>query len=82
MRGTGGPVDVIKPDLIIDYKLNKTGLISYIATNYPFHYNSVKWWKKLFFYLFTMAVINVYIEFKERTNRKPKTQELYQTSYF
>jgi len=48
-----------KPDAILDYNLNKTGvdrndqMISY----YPMKRKLLKWWQKSFFRMFVMAVV-------------------------
>jgi hypothetical protein len=52
-----------KPDAILDNNLNKTGvdrndqMISY----YPMKRKQLMWWKKLFFHMFVMAVVNAYV---------------------
>jgi hypothetical protein len=71
VRSRGGPTDVIKPDMITDYNMNKVGVdrADQLYSYYPFQRKTIKWWKKLFFHMFTMATINGYVLFKERTNK-------------
>jgi hypothetical protein len=63
-----------KPDAILDYNLNKTGvnrndqMISY----YPMKMKQLKWWKKLFFHMFVMAIVNAYILYRETRNENQK----------
>lgn len=65
-RGADGVVYKTKPDLIIDYNKNKTGVdrndqfISY----YPFKRKQLKWWKKMFFHLFMMSMTNAFIIYR------------------
>lgn len=66
-RGSEGVVYKSKPDLIIDYNKNKTGVdgndqfISY----YPFKRKQFKWWKKyIFFHLFMMSMTNAFILYR------------------
>lgn len=62
-----GTIDKVKPDIVLDYNVNKTGvdhgdqLLSY----YPFHRKTIKWWKKVFFHLITVGVVNSFILYKE-----------------
>lgn len=72
VRGKGGPNDIEKPDIILDYNQNKTGVdrADQMYSYYPFQRKTLKWWKKLFFHLFVMAVVNGYIIFKEMRGRK------------
>lgn len=80
VKARGGPVRKFKPDAVIDYNLNKTGvdrndqLVSY----YPFNRKSMKWWKKMFFHLFIRSVVNSFILFKKtRENPNHSSVTLY-----
>ena len=63
-----------KPDAILDYNLNKSGvdrngqMISY----YPMKRKQLKWWKKLFFHMFLMAIVNAYILYRETRNENQR----------
>lgn len=69
VRSKGGNVDKTKPDIILDYNMNKTGVdhADQLHSYYPFHRKSMKWWKKLFFHIFTMSVVNAFILYKEKS---------------
>ena len=70
----GGVKTKSKPDTILDYNLNKTGvdrndqMISY----YPMKRKQLKWWKKLFFHMFLMAIVNAYILYRETRNENQR----------
>lgn len=62
-----------KPNSIIDYNINKTGVDhgDQMVSYYPFQRKSLKWWKKMFFHLFMVTVVNSYI-LKNRVNQHKK----------
>lgn len=71
-RAKGGALnETTKPDIIMDYNLNKVGVdrADQLYSYYPFERKTIKWWKKLFFHMFTMALVNGYLLFKEHTNK-------------
>lgn len=63
VRAKGGSVKKFKPDAILDYNINKTGVDrnDQLVAYYPFKQKSMKWWKKVFFHLFIRGVVNSYI---------------------
>lgn len=67
VRSKQGMVPIKKPDLIIDYNKNKTGVdrSDQIIAYYPFKRKQMKWWKKLFFHLFMMSTANAFILYRE-----------------
>lgn len=74
VKSKAGPMQILKPDLILDYNLYKTGVDrnDQLHSYYPFQRKTMKWWKKLFFHVFVMALVNGYILYKEVTGkRKP-----------
>lgn len=62
VRGRTGAVTKNKPDVILDYNRNKTGVDKndQLVAYYPFKRKQLKWWKKLFFHLFLMSITNAY----------------------
>lgn len=63
-----------KPAAVLRYNKGKTGVDRHdqLASYYPLYRKTVKWWKKVFFGLVTMAVVNVqkYRSIKNRTNSR------------
>lgn len=57
----GGDHETLKPAAIVRYNQNKAGVdrADQMASYYPMHRKTVKWWKKMFFGLFTMSLINL-----------------------
>ena len=57
----GGDHETLKPAGVVRYNLGKVGVdrADQMASYYPMHRKTVKWWKKVFFGLFTMALINL-----------------------
>ena len=63
----------IKPAVVLDYKY-KTGVdrSDQMLSYYTFSRKTVKWWKKLFFHLFDLAVVNAHIlHNKSREEKMP-----------
>lgn len=55
-----GDHQTIKPASVIDYNKYKAGVDSHdqMASYYPLNRKTLKWWKKMFFHLFNMGIIN------------------------
>lgn len=74
--GRGGH-QKIKPAAVRRYNANKAGVDRHdqMASYYPLHRKTVKWWKKMFFSLFMMGVINVhkYMNFKNGQSTRLET---------
>lgn len=72
IRARGGREEVTKPDVIIDYNMNKTGVdrVDQLSSYYPFCRKTLKWWKKLFFHMFLIAVVNGWVVYREVTGKK------------
>ena len=64
-RETGKPIQ--KPKAIIDYvqKMGGANLSNQIVQYYYVLRKSVKWWKKLYFHLFNLLVVNAYVLYKK-----------------
>lgn len=73
VRSKTGELLKFKPNSIIDYNINKTGVDhgDQMVSYYPFQRKSLKWWKKMFFHLFMVTVVNSYI-LKNRVNQHKK----------
>ncbi|XP_049958237.1 piggyBac transposable element-derived protein 4-like [Schistocerca serialis cubense] len=65
-KSKAGMVEKLKPDLILDYNKNKTGVDhgDQLVTYY-FQRRTMKWWKKVFFHVLMMCVVNSYILYKK-----------------
>jgi hypothetical protein len=64
-RASGAPI--IKPTAVVDYikKMGGVDLSDQIIQYYDILRKSVKWWKKVFFHLFNLLVVNSYILMKK-----------------
>jgi len=62
----------IKPAVVLDYNKNKTGVdrSDQMLSYYTFSRKRVKWWKKLFFHLLYLAVVNAHILYKKSSKKK------------
>lgn len=67
VKSKGGNIQKSKPDVVIDYNMYKTGVDhgDQLVAYYPFHRKTMKWWKKLFFHLFSRAIVNSFILYKQ-----------------
>lgn len=67
VKARGGAIQKFKPVAIIDYNKNKTGVDhgDQLITYYPFKRKTLKWWKKMFFHLFKITIVNSFILFKK-----------------
>ena len=56
-----------KPVMIQDYNVHMLGVdkLDQLMSYYSFLHKSVKWWRKVFFWVQEVAVINAYIVYKE-----------------
>ena len=72
----------MKPEVILDYNKYMLGVdkIDQLVSYYSFIHKSVKWWRKVFFWLLEVAVVNSYVIYKEECN-KDKSQPLTHLSY-
>src|SRR5215472_11316567 len=69
----------IKPTVVLDYNKNKTGVdkSDQMLSYYTFSRKTVKWWKKLFFHLFELAVVNAHILYKKSRKEKLSPEIFY-----
>ena len=60
VRGPGGYKDKVKPVVVQDYNDNMAGVdkSDQMLSYYSFERKTKKWWKKLFFHLFNLTVVN------------------------
>lgn len=58
--------EILKPASVINYNKHKAGVDKQdqMASYYPFQRKTVKWWKKMFFHLFEMGIINAHKLYK------------------
>ena len=57
----------LKPLMIVDYNKHMLGVdkLDQLMSYYCFLHKSVKWWRKVFFWILEVAVVNAYIIYKE-----------------
>ena len=57
----GGDHETLKPAAVIRYNKGKVGVdrADQMSSYYPMYRKTLKWWKKMFFGLFTIAVVNI-----------------------
>ena len=57
----------LKPIMIVDYNKHMLGVdkIDQMMSYYSFLHKSVKWWRKVFFWILEVATVNAYIIYKE-----------------
>ena len=81
-RASGGREQVEKPEAIVEYNKYMGGvdkgdqLLSY----YGFPHRTVKWWKRAFYYLLDVAIINSYILYCKTVKGRHLTHEQYRIS--
>ena len=70
----------IKPAVVLDYNKNKTGVdrSDQMLSYYTFSRKTVKWWKKLFFHLLDLAVVNAHILYKKSSKEKMSLEIFYE----
>ena len=61
-----------KPTVVADYNQFMLGVdkLDQLMAYYSFLHKSVKWWRKIFFWLLEVMVINSYIIYKELARRR------------
>jgi hypothetical protein len=65
-RGRGGTtVDIQKPTVIVEYtsRMGAVDRADHLCTSYNFARKSCKWWRKLFFWIIEVSVVNSFILF-------------------
>jgi hypothetical protein len=62
----------IEPAAVLDYNKYKTGVdrSDQMLSYYSFQRKTIKWWKKLFFHLFNLAVVNAHILHNKTSKKK------------
>ncbi|UYV66683.1 SEPHS1 [Cordylochernes scorpioides] len=71
-------ISITKPAIEVDYNKNKAGVdrSDQFMVYYPFHRRTLKWWKKLFFHIFGLTIVNSHIVYnKLTTGRKMPLRE-------
>jgi len=73
-------VDIQKPVVIMDYtaKMGAADRADQLCTSYNFCRKSLKWWRKLFFWLLEVGVVNSYILYNinRDANNEPRVTHL------
>ena len=59
-------IEKLKPVMIHDYNIYMLGVdkLDQLMSYYSFLHKSIKWWRKIFFWILEVAVINSYIIYK------------------
>ena len=63
---------MLKPESVDDYNhcMNGVDRSDQLSVSYPFVRKTRKWWRKLFFYLLEVSVVNSFILYREVTKKK------------
>ena len=71
-RGGGEMEEIEKPNCIVDYNKHMSGvdLLDQMIAYYPCTRRTLKWTKKVFFYLMEISVHNSFILYKEKSTTK------------
>jgi hypothetical protein len=73
----GGRITKIKPAAVLDYNRYKIGVDrSDQVLSYSFERKTIKWWEKLFFHLFDLAIVNAHI-LHNKTSKKIMSLEVF-----
>jgi len=75
-KARGGEEEVTKPVAIIYYTKNMGGVdrADYHCASYNFGRKSKKWWQKMFFWVFEVAVVNTFFVYNFVQTRKGEKQ--------
>ena len=75
--GTGRPI--AKPEIVHDYNkfMGAVDRCDQMVAYSCFRQRTMKWWKKVFFHLFSLSILNAYILYKQRT-QSPVLQRTFQ----
>ena len=65
-----------KPVVVVDYNKYMLGVdkLDQLCSYYSFLHKSVKWWRKVFFWLLEVGVVNSYVIHKEQCAKQGKQQ--------
>jgi len=71
-RGGGAMEEVRKPVCIVDYNKHMCGvdLMDQMISYYPFTRKTMKWTKRVFFYLMEISAHNAFVLYKAKSSRK------------
>ena len=63
---------MLKPECVDDYNhsMNAVDRSDQYSVSYPFVRRTRKWWRKLFFYLLEVSIVNSFITYREVTRKK------------
>ena len=77
---TRGAHRKIKPAAVLDYNKYKTGVdrSDQMLSYYSFSRKTIKWWKKLFFHLFDLAMVNSHILHNKSSKKKISLEMFYE----
>lgn len=64
---TRGTEEVQKPSIIVEYNTYMGGVdqVDQMLSYYGFSHRTIKWWRRAFFHLFDLSVVNAYILYHE-----------------
>jgi hypothetical protein len=68
----------MKPSAVLNYNTYKTGVdgSDQMLSHYSFERKKIKWWKKLFFRLYDLVVVNAHI-LHNKTSKKKMSLEIF-----
>ena len=71
-RTRSGVQEIVKPTVIVNYtrRMGAVDRADHYCASYGFMRKSLKWWRKVFFWLLEVAVVNSYILFKHNQTDK------------
>lgn len=74
----GGSVEIVqKPTVVCKYNESMGGvdLMDHYISSYPFIRKSIKWWRKIFFWLVETAIVNAFILYNSNKTPRQKVSQ-------
>ena len=68
--------DIVAPQMIVDYQENMRGVdvCDQLVGYYMLSHRSKKWWRRIFFYMLSVSVVNAYIIAKDQNEEATKSR--------
>ena len=76
-HGPGGMEDISKPKMVEEYNQYMGGVdkCDQLLSYYGYSHRALKWWRRAFFHLFDLAIVNAYILYTQSTQVKKLNHE-------
>ncbi len=73
----GGQEDISKPKMVEEYNQYMGGVdkSDQLLSYYGYSHRTLKWWRRAFFHLFDLAIVNAYILYTQSTQVKKLNHE-------